>query len=253
MATLSVKSIAAFCLDRTPPLSIRRDVFGYIWGTMNRTLSLRNHLELITGTSVNFSIFLVGHEPGFPVTAWFTQNEARQIQHAVDVTRELYAQVGLGVRKLYWRYIPTMEAAGYWAVDEAQATDLTEAFSGPNDGIDVFYVNLVTDAGGWSNSGGGEGGPCDKGVQGERTGAVIEIKRLGGPPNVLDTEEDVNQWAGILLAHEVGHYLGLPGGNSITNVMGVANGVDQISLQSVNLTQSQGDTMKSHCFIQPPC
>lgn len=254
MPTLSVRSIAASCLDRDPPLSVRNDVFGYIWGPLNRTLSLRSHLERISGTSVNLSIFLVGHEPGF--AGWFTQDEARQTQHAVDVTRELYAQVGLGVRRLYWRYIPTAEAAGYWAVDAAEATDLTEDFSGPNDGIDVFYVNLVTDAGGWSNSGGGNGGPCDKGTKGERTGAVIEIKRLGGPPSFLNTEEDVNQFAGILLAHEVGHYLGLPHANDITNVMGHDddnNGIGSINLTSVNLTTSQGDTMKSHCSIRPPC
>lgn len=247
MPTLSVRSIAASCLDRDPPLSVRNDVFGYIWGPLNRTLSLRSHLERISGTSVNLSIFLVGHEPGF--AGWFTQDEARQTQHAVDVTRELYAQVGLGVRRLYWRYIPTAEAAGYWAVDAAEATDLTEDFSGPNDGIDVFYVNSVTDAGGWSNSGGGQGGPCNKDVTGERTGAVLEITN---PP----TNDNNNQFAGILLAHEVGHYLGLLHANDITNVMGNdfdGDGIGSINLSSVNLTTSQGDTMKSHCSIRPPC
>jgi hypothetical protein len=246
MATLRVKSIAASCLGAGVPLSIRRDVFGYIWGPVNRTLSLRDHLERIAGTSINLSIFLVGHEPGF--SGWFSQDDAGQIQHAVDVARELYAQVGLGVRRLYWRYIPPGEAGGYWAVDSGQATELTEAFSGPNDGIDVFYVNVVTDAGGWSNSGDGEGGPCDKDEKGERTGAVLEIKR---PAN-----DDKNQFAGILLAHEVGHYLGLQHAGDISNVMGDdsdGDGVGSISLSSVSLTTNQGNKMKSHCFVRPPC
>jgi hypothetical protein len=59
MGTLSLKSVAASCLDVTPPLSVRRDVFGYIWGPTDRTLSVRRHLDLIRGRSINLSIFLV--------------------------------------------------------------------------------------------------------------------------------------------------------------------------------------------------
>lgn len=237
MATLSVKSIAASCLGRTPPLSVRSDVFGYIWGPMDRTLSVKRHLELIRETAFNLSIFLVGHEPDF--SGEFSPDEARRIQAAIDVMRELYAQVGLGVRTLYWRYIPTAEAGGYTVVDAPEATDLTEAFSGPNDGIDVFFVTSVTDAGGWSNV----DGPCDKDAKDERTGAVLE---LGGS----------DQFMGVLLAHEVGHYLGLSHGNDITNIMGADtnnDGIGEINSGSVGITTSQGDTMKSHCSIRLPC
>jgi len=238
MATLSVKSIAASCLNLTPTFRLKRNVFGYIHGPIARDLSLRTHLQRISGTSVNLTIFLVGHEPGY--AGWFSQQEAQQAQHAVDVMRQLYAQIDLGVRKLYWRYIPTDEATGYWAVDGAEATELTEDFSGPElDSVDVFYVNLITDAGGWSR----QDGPCNKNAAG-RTGSIIEVNLANG-----------NQFAGILLAHEVGHYLGLPGDSDITNVMGQStpSGVDSISLQSVNLTNDQGDIMKSHCSIQDPC
>lgn len=238
MATLSVKSMAASCLGLSPSFRIKRDVFGYIHGPIARDLSLKTHLQRISGISVNLTIFLVGHEPGY--NGWFTQQEAQQTQHAVDVMRQLYAQIDLGVRKLYWRYIPTDEAVGYWAVDGAEATELTEDFSGPEtDSVDVFYVNLITDAGGWSK----QNGSCNKNAAG-RTGSIIEVNLPNG-----------NQFAGILLSHEVGHYLGLPGFDDITNVMGQSNpsGVDSISLQSLNLNQDQGDTMKLHCSIQDPC
>lgn len=46
MATLSVRSIVASCLGRTPPLSLRRDVFGR-HGNNNQTLSLKAQLDLI--------------------------------------------------------------------------------------------------------------------------------------------------------------------------------------------------------------
>lgn len=237
----SLRTTADKCLGVNGKFSVRRDVFGYIYGSMNRTLSVKTHLRRIRGTAFNLSVFLVGHEPGFE--GWFDQNEAREIQHAIDVMRELYDQVGIGVRKIYWRYIPLNKATGYFSVDGALATDLTEDFSGPNDGIDVFYVQLVSDAGGWSRV----NGPCNKNAQG-RTGAVIEIK---GVTDIAGLD-----FGGILLAHEVGHYLGLSHANTITNVMGSdadGDGIGSINSTSTNLTNSQGNTMKSHCSIKGVC
>jgi hypothetical protein len=234
---ISIRKTAASCLSVKGRLSVRRDVFGYIWGPMDRRLSVKNHLQLIRSTSFNLCIFLVGHEPDF--SGEFSLDNARRMQAAIDRMRELYAQVNLGVRRLYWRYIPTAEAGGYTVVNGSEATELTEAFSGPNDGIDVFFVTTVTDAGGWSK----RNGSCDKNVKGERTGAVLELM-------------STDNFTGILLAHEVGHYLGLPHANDITNVMGDdadGNGIGSIDSRSVNLTTNQGNTMKSHCSIKPPC
>ena len=133
----SVRSVAEDCMDLSGTISIRRDVYGYIWGTMNRDLSLKEHIDRIQGPSSNLCLFLVGHEPGF--TGAFTEANCQRMQAAIDVARDLYAQVGFGIRKLYWRYIPSAEAGGYTVVDAAEATDLTEDYSGPNDGLDVFF------------------------------------------------------------------------------------------------------------------
>jgi len=228
----SVRAVAENCLDLSGRFSVRRDVYGYIWGTMNRDLSLKNHIELIQGPSCDLCLFLVGHEPDF--SGEFTQADTQRMQAAIDVARGIYAQENFGIRKLYWRYIPSSEAGGYTVVDGSEATDLTEDYSGPNDGLDVFFVTNVTDASGWSNV----DGPCDKDAKG-RTGSVMELSNS-------------DLVTGIVLGHEVGHYLGLSHAGDITNLMGDdsdGDGIGSINATSLNLTNNQGNTMKDHCSV----
>lgn len=234
--TASLRSVAASCLGVSGDFSVRRDVYGYIWGPMQRDLSLLSHLNLIRGDAINLSLILVAHEPDF--SGMFTRANTQRMQAAVDRTRELYAQVNLGVRRLYWQYIPVADANGYSVVDGGEATDLTEDWSGDNDGIDVFWVTTVTDAGGWSNS----DGPCDKDDKG-RTGVVLEL-------------QGSDDFTGILLAHEVGHYLHLVHANTITNLMGVDSnndGIGELNSTSTNITNAQGNTMKGSCFVRDHC
>jgi hypothetical protein len=236
---ISIKNAALLCLGVSGTVSVRRDIFGYVWGPMARTLSVKTHLTRIRTNAVNLCIFLVGHEPDF--SGMFTPANAQTMQFAVDVTRELYAQVGVSVRKLFWRRIPLDEANGFNVVNASGATNLTEAFSGPNDGIDVFFVTTITDAGGWSSPNPG-GGPCDKDEKG-RTGAVLEL-------------QSTDFFTGVLMAHEVGHYLGLVHGTDMTNIMGADtnnDGIGEINSGSTGITTSQGNTMKSHCSIRLPC
>lgn len=234
---LSIRDVAASCLGLAPPFSVRADVFGYIFGPPAQDLTVDSHLTLIKGQSINLSLILVAHENDF--SGQFTLAEAQSMQEAVGRMRELYAQVNLGVRRLYWQFIPVAQAGGYATVDADEATDLTEDWSGNNDGIDVFFVTNVTDAGGWSNT----DGPCDKNEDKERTGVVME---LSGNRN----------FDGILLGHEVGHYLHLQHANAITNIMGVDSnndGIGELDGTSTNITAAQGNTMKASCFVRAPC
>ena len=233
----SIRNTANSCLGVTwGTIHVRQDVFGYIWGPMDRTLSVKSHLNLIKDTAFNLSVIMVAHEEDF--SGEFSEAEVIRIQASIDRMRELYSQVGLGIRKIYWQWIPVALAGGYSVVNASEATQLTEDWSGENDGIDLFIVTTITDAGGWSKT----NGPCNKGVSG-RTGAVVEVK------------SDPLYW-GILMAHEVGHYLGLSHANDIDNVMGDdsdGNGIGSINSGSVELTQTQGNTMKSHCSIRASC
>lgn len=242
MADISVRATAASCLGVSPPFSVNSQLYGYIFrnaaGTVGITQprSLKQQLQLMKGRSINICIFLVGHENDF--SGVVTLAQVISVQAAMQTVRDLYAQVNLGVRTLFWRRIGMADVGNYVIItDRPEAVDLTDDFSGPNDGIDVFYVQSILNAGGWSTI----KGPCDKDEKDEMTGNVIELSS-----GIL----------GILTAHEVGHYLGLSHGTTITNVMGVdsnGDGIGELNSTSTNLTSSQGTTMRAHCAVRSPC
>jgi hypothetical protein len=263
MRMISLRRVAKDCLGLSGTIAVDRDVYGYIFrdssgrrfgalqtasnpperlpdtlpGTGEPTArSLRQHLESIRGKSINLSIFMVGYD-NFSGTN--TLDDLTKVQYAIQIARDIYTQANLGIRKIYWARISLVEAGNYPNItDRAEAEDLTDDFSGDNDGIDAFWVQTIDDAGGWCN----EEGPCDKDSSDSLTGVVIQLNRR-------------RRRAGILLAHELAHYLGLPGGSSNTNLMGVssASGVDDLDDVSTQITSSQANDMRDHCFVLPAC
>ena len=240
---VSLKAVAASCLGVSPPFTVNRDVYGYIFrdgndlfGGNRRSRSLLDQIRLMRDRSINLSLILVGHEDDF--SGVVTMAQVQNLQEGIQGMRDIYAQAPLGIRKLYWQKITPGAAGGYAVIsDSSEATDLTDDWNGPNDGIDVFMVQSIGDADGWSDV----DGPCGKDDKDERTGAVCEL----------------GYWIeDILLAHEVGHYLGLTHTSTITNVMGSdadGDGIGAIDNTSLNLTSGQGSTMRGHCTVRGPC
>lgn len=254
---LSLGRIARQCLGLSGPISVNRNVYGYVFqdadGSMFGTLqasdilpgtgtatqrSLRRHLQTISGTSTDLVPILVDHENDF--SGRFTRDQATKMQYAIQVARDIYAQQNLGIRRIDWRFIPRASAGAYADLtDRAEAGNLTDDWSGPPGGIDVFLVQSIGDADGWSNV----DGPCDKNSSDDLTGVVMEVS---GSRRIT----------GILLAHETGHYLKLEHFTTITNVMGVdsdGDGVGEIGNDSTGLTDAQGAAMRSHCSVNPGC
>jgi hypothetical protein len=255
MATLSVRNIAKTALGITGAFSVNTHLYGYIYRDTNGSLfgtlsgdtlpgerkpttrSLKRHLTTISDKSVNLDIILVGHEDNF--SGAVSRDDVTKIQYAIQVARDLYAQAPLGIRRLTWTRIPQADAGGYVNItDSSEAEDLTDDWSGPDGGVDIFFVQSIGDASGWSNV----EGPCDKDSKDGRTGAVIQVS-------------GARRFTGIVLGHELGHYLGLEHTNSTANMMGEdadGDGIGQVNDNSTNIPSGQRATMRRHCSIVPP-
>ena len=143
MADLSVRQAASSCLGLSPPFSVNSHLYGYIFRDQNGSVgisqprSVKRQLQLMKGRAINICSFLVGHENDFSGVVTLAQVIA--VQQALQTVRDLYGQVNLGVRTLFWRRIGMDDVGNYTIItDRPEAVDLTDDFSGPNDGIDVF-------------------------------------------------------------------------------------------------------------------
>jgi len=172
--------------------------------------------------SVNVNIIRVGSEN-------FTTADELTITNAIATMKTIYATVGFTIPVVENWVISLAQANGRDVIDnDGEAETLTDEWTVPNRSIDVFAVKLyVGPVAGLSPA----PGPCNKDAKG-MDGSVIELN---------------GSVTGQILAHEVGHYLGLAhkDGDS-TNLMfpSVPNGG--------LLTAGQGDVMLRHCFVSPP-
>lgn len=182
---------------------------------------------LVRGPTLDVSPILVAVEN-------FTAADRNETQEAIQIAREIYAQVGLGIRKLNWQQISAGAAGAYATIDSGgEAHDLTDDWNGPGDALDLFVVRVMNGgADGWS----AVGGPCDKDDKDEMTGSVVSLN--GSAAN-----------SGNTFAHEMGHYLGLDHIADTGNFIGGDGGSDSWT----GIHAWQGETMKRHCLVRDRC
>jgi len=144
----------------------------------------------------------------------FTTEEYADLYSAVDVTRTLYERrdVTLAVDR---RNITNAQAGGFTVItSENEARDLFEQWSGPDNGfIDVFVVPSISGTG-FDGLAGNTPGPTSHG--GRDSGVVVDRSGFTGAGGVRHLNV---AYLGMLIGHEIGHYLGLVHVDEAGNLM----------------------------------
>lgn len=219
----SVREILS-CLGHPGGGSVLGNLFGY--PLVPKDLSVRSQVQAMKGRHYHLNVICVAPED-------FAAGASRQICYSIQVTREIYGRVGLGIGRVEWFSIPREQAGAHAVIDsESEASDLTSDWTVPNDGLDLFVVRSIMGADGWS----AVNGSCDKNSKG-MTGSVVELY------------PDDDDYTANGFAHEMGHYLGLNHIPDAGNIIGGDGGSDSWT----GIYDWQGDTMKRHCLVRSGC
>jgi hypothetical protein len=130
----SLRDTAA-CIGITGDFSLVSDFFGYL--APPQDLSVLTQIDRLQGRHVHINLIRVGIEA-------FTPDDEAALDVAVQQTRDIYAQVSLGVGRVLRFSITTADANGRDHIDrDAEAEALTNEWTVPNDAIDVFLVKKL--------------------------------------------------------------------------------------------------------------
>jgi len=239
----------AACVGASGDFSVMRDVLGFGRGRLppdpsgvDASVSMREQIEAVAGKHVHLNVIRVGFD-AMSSSDQATANE--RIDFAILRLRQIYRQVNMGVgRVLHW-FITQADADGADDIgSESEAEDLWDAWSVPNNGIDVFMVRTISaDFIGLSPV----GGACSK-----------DDKDDGLVGGRIDRAAD---GVARTFAHEIGHYLGLshthgddcPTSTAVRNRLMSQTRCAVSNRNSTNLTSGEGSTMRGHCTVRNGC
>jgi hypothetical protein len=131
----------AECIGVTGDFSVVRDFYGYLAKPDDPSpdpgfpnLSVLTQVRLLQGRHVHLNLIRVGIES-------FTPDDEAEIDGAVQLTRDLYEQVSLGIGRVLRFFVTTADANGHEHIgSDGEAEALTHDWTVPNDAIDVFFV-----------------------------------------------------------------------------------------------------------------
>lgn len=235
---ISLKA-SARCIGLSGRVSVLGDYFGLFQRTPPTdpvtgvvTLSVTQQAQALRGRHVHLNVIRVGIDQ-------FTAAQLGRIDYAIFKTRNIYRAVSLGIGRVQHWDVRTADANGRDDLgSEDEAEDLTQEWSVPNDGIDVFVVRNISDPDYVGIS--PQDGPCNKNAKGMNG-------LIGGEVGRTD-----DRFARTF-AHELGHYLGLGHENSRPeNLMCQSDKASSIR-DSVALTSGQGSNVRDHCATRAGC
>ena len=213
---------AANCIGLTGNISIVQDFFGYRTG-IPVPLSLRTQLRLLQGKHIHLNLIR---------TASFDVSQQKEIDFGLQLMRNIYATVNMGIGRIQRFLIPP----GHEVIDgDSGHYDLWNEFSVPNAGIDVFLVRVIS---GSPLGGSRTPGSCDKDSKND-SGCTIAVE---------DSSDGLGLTLGQTIAHEVGHYLGLEHEDELPD-----NLMFPSAPNGGKLYGGQGGVMVLHCSVNGGC
>lgn len=267
---MSLRALAQCIGALSPPgeFSVARHLFGYEWRPRPLTaqgltraglqISLREQIALLKGPHVHLNLIRVGFE-------FFEAGDLRHLDRALATARSVFAAVGVGIGRVRPYFISDAQSAevgvvSSWIAFDDQAAELTDMFKVDNDALDVFLVlNWGIFSSQTTLGRSAVDGPCDKELDAcDMSGLVVSFTST---PTTT----------GLTLAHEMGHYLGLPhiGGLSVDDldlddsgsvepdehaVFPIANqNLMYPVIRGMSLTSGQSTQIRVHCFVKSGC
>lgn len=168
--------------------------------------------EATSGTTIDLNIYLVGLED---IDASGAPNDS-DFQATIDEFDRIYQQVGFEIGEINYIDVTGDAATEYAVVRSQQAVqNLVAESTRPEGGYDealsanIFFVRGM-ELGGAIGISMGLPGPA--GLHGTPASGVVFTSEYMGrsvPSRFDNTDVDGNLFTGLIIAHEVGHYLGL--------------------------------------------
>jgi hypothetical protein len=219
---------AANCIGLTGPVSLVHDFFGF-WTSGPRPLSLRTQLDRLGDRHIHVNFIAAGLLP---------DPDHNGLDQALQTARGILSTAGIGIGRVGYFAITGDELFDSnfpLIVDRNLLDDLSDGWSAPNDGIDVFVVHEVL---GTVTGRSPVNGACGK--SGKRSGMII------------GASDGAGIFVGLTLAHEIGHFLG------VDHYVDAAGQIYNDNLMSEGPTASnllpwQIWVMQSHCMVRHGC
>lgn len=170
----------------------------------------------------------------------FVDNQTTDLHDAAAVTRSIYEKRDVTIQYDY-RFIPDASVGGFEVIDtDGEAHDMWDQWSGPNtnNNIDAFITHVWID-GKYDGMDGAIPGPTSH--SGSDSGVVADKAAYvdSGGKNRLHVE-----YLGMLMGHEVGHYLGLSHISTAKNLMLYNSGTTDTTI-----TYDQYETIIQHGWV----